>query len=91
MATMDDELKQQLDQALAHGTSLPSGVRINFGDPEPFQALGDSDQSRGVADETPDLLKMTRDELNAYASEQGVENPGALSNKDAVIAAIEDQ
>jgi hypothetical protein len=35
-----------------------------------------------------DLEAMSRNELNALAAEAGVENPGKLPNKEAVIAAI---
>jgi hypothetical protein len=44
-----------------------------------------------VADceETPNLGEMTRDELDAYAAEHGVADPGSFANKADLVAAIE--
>jgi hypothetical protein len=94
MATMDDELRQQLDQALGRGTPLPSGVRINFGDPEPFQAIDTQTRDAGQPDETPNLKAMKRAELEAHAVSIGIEGPDnrdRFPNVDALIAAIEGQ
>lgn len=41
-------------------------------------------------DHPPSLSKLTRDELDALATEAGVEGAKDLPNKDAVIAAIEE-
>jgi hypothetical protein len=41
-----------------------------------------------IEDAAPNLDAMKRDELDAYAAERGVADPGALPNKQAVIDAI---
>jgi len=42
MAKVTESQEKQIREALAAGKPLPSGVRINFGDPEPFQKAGDA-------------------------------------------------
>ncbi len=39
--------------------------------------------------EQPNLKEMKRSELEAYAADQGVENPSEYPNKEELIAAIE--
>jgi hypothetical protein len=46
-------------------------------------------QVEAPAEETPDFKNMTRDDLNAYATDHGVEGAKSLPNKAAVIEAIE--
>lgn len=38
-----------------------------------------------------DLAAMKRPDLNAYAEQRGVENPAGYPNKDALVAAIQEQ
>jgi hypothetical protein len=45
MAKLSDALKKQVEEALKNGTPLPSGVQINFGDPEPYQTADDESTS----------------------------------------------
>jgi hypothetical protein len=47
------------------------------------------DAEDATGDETPNLEKLTRDELNARATEAGVDSPESLPNKAAVVEAIE--
>lgn len=42
MAKLSDALKKQVEEALKNGTPLPSGVSVNFGDPEPYQTNDDA-------------------------------------------------
>lgn len=44
-----------------------------------------------VTEVASDLHKLKREQLNKLAEEAGVQNPGSLRTKDAVIAAIENQ
>lgn len=48
-----------------------------------------SAQGYEKVDSDKSLGDMTRDELNARATDAGVDNPESLPNKDAVIEAIE--
>jgi len=43
---------------------------------------------RALVQDEPDLASLKRAELDAYAEAHGVTDPGALPNKDAVLAAI---
>lgn len=58
----------------------PDGEIVRHQDGTPF-----------AADAAPEvnLADLTRDELDAYAARLGVDDPAALPNKAAVIAAIE--
>lgn len=47
------------------------------------------DTGHKKVDDTEDLGKRKRDELNKLAADAGVEDPGSLPNKDAVIEAVE--
>ncbi len=56
---------------------------------------GDVVGSKGTANDdeqspSTSLASMNRDELEAHATELGVDNPGDFANKQELIAAIED-
>lgn len=46
MAKATDKQVKDTRKALAEGTALPKGMRINFGDPEPIR--------KATADDVPD-------------------------------------
>lgn len=54
MTKATDAQVKQINEALKAGTPLPDGVRVNFGDPEPFQkaestASTDTSPTKAVA------------------------------------------
>lgn len=78
---------------------IPDGVNHRVLDHYPgetFEADLDPAQearliARGQLEPTTSLDALSREQLDHLAAQQGVENPSALPNKDAVIAAINDQ
>lgn len=50
MAKLSDAVKKQVEEALKNGTPLPSGVQVNFGDPEPYQTADDAPQAAPKTD-----------------------------------------
>lgn len=44
MAKATDAQIKNAKQAMASGSTLPKGVRVNFGDPEPIQKAGSDDK-----------------------------------------------
>lgn len=80
--------------------ALNTGALIEVGsidDVEPFtdhDDVGDEDdedEAQTIGGETfEQLLTHTREQLDAMAAELGVEDPGALANKNAVVEAMFD-
>jgi hypothetical protein len=81
--------------APAHHTLVVDGERVQGG--QDFTVADDraeqllADPHVAIAQAANELSKLTRERLNELAAEAGVEDPGSLPNKDAVIAALEDQ
>ena len=61
----------------------PNAEIVRYQSGEPYEGAGGDEP-------TVNLDDLTRDELNAYAEKVGVADAASLSNKAAVIAAIED-
>ena len=69
------------------GEQIPGGGEFTVTDERAEQLLADVHVPVVEAPES-DLIELTRADLNAKATELGVEQPERLPNKDAVLTAI---
>lgn len=65
----------------------PTPNEVNEATATPIDGEPQDEMPEAAAD-APDLSTMTRAELNAHATEQGIENPEGYANKGELIAAL---
>ena len=80
--TFDGQYNETLSEA---GGEYRQGDEINLSDKRAQELL---DAGIKLTVKPSDLAALSRKDLNAKAARLGIENPGDLPNKDAVIAAI---
>lgn len=73
----------------AHGTA-PDSTDNTVPALASIHELDEDAITPGSADDIPDPMQLTRDELNALAARHGVSAPESLPNKAAVVEALND-